>query len=212
MDSLAKTIDQLLPVVIDLDDFSIHYMGLDEQSWECLDKLKEVYPNLKINMFTVPDRSTSEWLHAAKVKYPWLELHYHGSDHKNKKEWFNKTSVDLPYQGENLFVKGFKAPWWKMDQQTADLFNAKGFILSTNQTYPLQGEYTYQYDAGEELIKDTLYKHVDYYSWHGHVQKQNYAGGNGLSQVYDTIAGTFVRDTEFLFITELFKDTNYTAR
>lgn len=188
------------PIVFDLDDFCEEIMK--PEFWGLLFTLRDIYPRLKITMFTVPLKCSESWLRRVTEDYDWLELHYHGSDHEDRHEWLNKIHVDFPF-GE-FFYKGFKAPWWRMGQRTADVFNDKGFVLSSMAGYfDVNGPKIYRFNSGREIIPSVQYEGSRYCTMHSHVQPMKM--GDGLPQIFDKVAHAYPRDSEFVFISELFE-------
>lgn len=115
------------PIVFDVDDFC------DE--WNCLDEmiaLKEVYPNFKATLFTIPGKTSVHLLRRAR-SFDWLELAIHGVNHV-KGECVNmsaaelkKAFCDLDY---TIWTEGFRPPFWEMSSSIIDACNDLGLWIA----------------------------------------------------------------------------------
>jgi len=197
-----------MKLIIDLDDFSEEHMG--DKEWKDLLFLKSKYPDLKVNMFTIPARCSWNWLQHIKDNYDWIEMYYHGITH-SREESFTEE-IDPLFPGvilDQFFQRGFKAPWWKMNQDHADILNNLGFITATNRKNTLIGDRIYQYDKGSELLSDRFYSYfpgIGQYSWHGHVQSQKYCNQstpNGIGDVLDLFQKHIPKTTMFDFVSDV---------
>lgn len=193
----------LKPVVLDLDDFSEEIMY--DHLWDLLFRVRSVYPRFKATMFTIPLQCSRQWLEMVHESYDWIEMHHHGTNHDDRDRFMRRRVEVLPEVADGLLYKGFKAPWWRMTQEVADQLTAAGIdVMSVNRDFPCRGSATYQYDAGEEIRRGTLYEHERFHSWHGHVQSQPHgAPPNGLPNIFDMLVTQFPRGTEFLTVGEL---------
>ena len=78
---------------------------------------KSLYPNFKITLFTVPDKTTMEFLDFIDFPNEWVELAPHGFTHETNFEcwhWDEITTNILMKRVEDTqkYVKIFKAPGW----------------------------------------------------------------------------------------------------
>jgi hypothetical protein len=100
--------------IIEADDFQDRY---DRNGLNFLFYWKAKYPNFKITLFTIPDR-TSETLRRF-LNYDWIEFAVHGWHHESVFEcydWdYEKATAyleRLERVGEKSYQKIFKAPGW----------------------------------------------------------------------------------------------------
>lgn len=199
-------------VYLDLDDFCEEYMK--EVNWQLLHELRRIYPDFKVTMFTIPGKSSLQWLKWVKKEYPWIEMAVHGTTHEDQSEWLVSgekamQKLILVYN-RDVFCKGFKAPWWKISKDAYNALRNAGFWVATNKTNKFaktKDPLNYKYDAADEMLPDIHYGHPFFDTWHGHVQslRQYTSKPNGLPDVFDTIKGAWDGQAKFGFISEFFK-------
>lgn len=202
-------------VFVDLDDFCEEYMT--EREWNLLHELRRIYPDFKVTMFTIPAKSSPQWLRWVKKQYPWIEMAIHGTYHENQDEWIvsgkkAKEMLDkiLWIYNDEVFCRGFKAPWWKISYDMYNVLRKNGFWVALNKTNKfIKGEpqLTYIYDCGDEVLPDIHYRNSFFDTWHGHVQSQKEFGAkipNGLEDIFDLISKTWHHQARFSFVSELF--------
>ena len=185
-----------MKVCVALDDFSEEIMT--DSEWSCLFKLKDIYPQLRVTMFTIPEQCSDEWLQEIRELYPWIEHAVHGTDHK-----FVKSQIpDGLLEG---FTDWYKAPRWELTHDEYLKLRNIGYKVATNKTNDFKGEYVY--DEGKTVIKDICYELPDgIFSWHGHVQsqaKRNKVNPNGLPDVIKLFLSTIPKDAEFVWVSEI---------
>lgn len=176
-------------MVFDWDD---HHPGND--AMPRLELLKQLRPDFKATLFTIPALSPDEWVDA----HPdWVELVPHGwlhgdppSDGGECKFWTDRTArafIRLIGTRSTRWARGFKAPGWQISDATyRALADAGWWIadqhLEDNRRPPMP---TYFYEDGH---------------WHGHVQN---VCGNGLQETWNTVV-ELVRSAEsFDFASEV---------
>lgn len=200
-------------VVLDLDDFS-----LENNNFFYLDKLKSIYPKLKVSLFTIPfdaqyyrnfaDFQREEIIKQIKKRLDWIELIPHGLTHANREFESAKykdmkiifrairdvfAKYDLPY------VKGFKAPQWLYNQSLVDYLDYKGWFLATDRNQPdslkAKRNYVYSHSIDEPywLSEDKLIK------LHGHISlpSKNNLPDNILNLM------KIPKDADFKFVSEV---------
>ena len=98
--------------IVEADDFSDRY---DRNGLNYLFYWKAKYPNFKITLFTIPDRTTIE-----NQMPEWMEIAIHGWNHESNFEcygWdYDKTQIYMNrITSDNIpgrYIKMFKAPGW----------------------------------------------------------------------------------------------------
>ena len=167
---------------------------MTSKEWKILKELKDIYPQLKITMFTIPEQCSKEWLQTANA-IKWIRMAVHGTDHKYKKS-------QIPNGKLEYFNDWYKAPKWKLTKEEFDKLHELGYKVATNKTNPFKGEYVY--DDGKEIIKDIHYQLPNgLYTWHGHVQSQapvNKDSPNGIGDVLDKFKKHIPLNAEFVWL------------
>ena len=172
--------------VCDFDDFSVEHDCRDK-----LEKLKEINPNFKVTLFTVPGKTTIDMLLWASGK-DWVELAIHGWMHESNFEcekWSeNECKIILDIALMHRFVKVFKAPGWQISDGCYQACLKDGIIVA-DQSY-----------NRERRPKGLKVYEVGDDSYHGHTWDCNC--GNGINEDWDNIV-KFVNGKEnFNFISE----------
>lgn len=199
-------------MTVDFDDFGASRIISDMcRSWDCREKLielKEINPNFKVTLFTIPGETTPEicdWVFRNK---DWVELAYHGFFHTSNYECekidyetfdniMNNFWRGMPDLADT-FVKGFKAPGWQISDDIYRWALDNGFWVS-DQGYndhrrpkelPAYINYNGTFKAkGKEIP-----------SWHGHTWD---CVGNGIYETFDRLS-VVVRDADnFEFVSEV---------
>lgn len=100
-------------VIFEADDF------MDQPNRNGLDYLfywKSKYPNFKISLFTVPGKTTTEFLDLIGFPNDWVELAVHGFYHETNFECWNwdeqNTEILMNRLPEGYYQRVFKAPGW----------------------------------------------------------------------------------------------------
>lgn len=199
-------------VYLDLDDFCEEYMAAG--NWQLLHELRRIYPNLKVTMFTIPGKSSLQWLRWVRKEYSWIEMALHGTNHEDSSEWLISGEEALQkllrLYNEDIYTKGLKAPWWKLSEDAYIAVRKAGFWVATNKTNRFakkEDPLNYKYDDAEEILPDIHYGHAFFDTWHGHVQslRQYTSNPNGLPDVFDLIIRAWHPQARFGFISEFFK-------
>lgn len=186
--------------IFDLDDQSDQYDVLPR-----LLELKEILPNLKVNLFTIPD-ATSPELIAEMRKHPWIQIIPHGFTHSSNYE-FSKLSyreaADL-FTKTKLkcfeFVKGFKAPGWQISTEVMQALKDRGWWVAVQYSDgrfdgDVNGPYQPKVIPGLNFyaLNELL---PGYKAIHGHTWD---CCGNGLEQLWPELI-KLPQEAEFEFI------------
>lgn len=78
---------------------------------------KSKYPNFKITLFTIPGRTSPEFLKLINPFKDWIELAVHGWEHESNYECWHWDEIDTEIVldkalNTNEYVSFFKAPGW----------------------------------------------------------------------------------------------------
>lgn len=212
--------------IVEADDFQNKY---DRNGLEMLFYWKAKYPNFKITLFTIPNKTSPNFIETLKYMInahqceyeatkPWIELAVHGWDHDSNFEcwgWdYEKTQalmkrIDLG--GD--YKKIFKAPGWTITDKHS------GYEAS--EEMPIHSDPQAVYRALQDLdfiIFDRHYDHparpegakivcvdcnpdiVHMHTWDMVTGDLN--GKNGFRQVEELHGVPWDQDTEFKFVSE----------
>jgi SAM-dependent methyltransferase len=185
---IGKHLDE---VVFELDDECDETSALPE-----LLKLKERFPKLKVTLFCIPSKCSSE--HIQKLQqYDWIELGVHGWFHDTKEHgraqesnhWTEEEANKYLDMAEemNCFKKTFRPPGWGLNQETYKVLIERGYIICDHLGH----------DRWEEL-GGKRYTTGHLMEVHGHTWPCNMNGIEELS----TTKCNFGDNTNFYFITE----------
>ena len=127
-----------MKVTLTLDDFSIENNRLD-----LLFKLKEHFPNFKVNLFTVPNdfkhpiKHRDEELKKIKECLDWIQIIPHGLRHNSSeaKRWNYEQfryavipEIERIFERDGLpFERGFKSPHWDTHSNVAQALTDLGW-------------------------------------------------------------------------------------
>lgn len=203
-------------MVFDFDDFGCnHIISGMCQSHDCRDKLlvlKEVNPDFKVTLFTIPGEMTPELIGWAMDNKSWVELAWHGFFHSSNYEC-EKISYDQmasaveAFSGlSDVFVKGFKAPGWQISTEALQWLADSGWWVS-DQDYNtvrrpkglpgyINRNGTFFADKGGE---DDW---TEIEAWHGHTWD---CVGNGIYETFDHVAELVRNASSFQFVSEVLK-------
>lgn len=190
---LYKRLDEC---IFDLDD-----LWDDAPAQDLLFGLKELYPALKVTLFAVPGRCSSELLDLW-ADLPWVELAVHGWTHEPNTECKTWTRDDMARCLDAVehiggFARGFRAPGWQISDEALDELAARGYWLA--------GHWSDCRRATERGLSAWYAAH-DYRSVHGHFQdihQTNPALRNGLRQLAEERGLPWDKDTRFKFVGEV---------
>lgn len=120
-----------MTAVMDFDDFCDETNELTS-----LKKLRQANGNgFKVTLFTIPGKSTVDFLKSVKFRFPWIELAIHGWTHTGIGECRNWTKREAIKNicaalQMGVFTKGFKAPHWQTSSGTYDACRDLGLWVS----------------------------------------------------------------------------------
>lgn len=200
-----------MKVCLDLHDFSIvnNRLGL-------LLRLKSLYPNFRVSLFTVPIDEKQDWgpylvredsLKEIKKHLDWMQIIPHGLKHDGLemiKATYNE-SKEILHLGENAFerdglpyVKGFCAPHWKWNDGVVRALDEAGWWGAVDRDNVMSRPkkfYQYNYLLNEPFPLDTDLK------LHGHI----YGTKNDLGRCFSNLT-RLPLDTEFVFATDCLEE------
>ena len=178
------------PYVFDLDDLG--------EGWDCYDELiaiKREYPGLKVTLFAVPGRLTTEML-AKYTALDWVELAVHGYHHASA-ECAVWTEDDAKERMDEVMewwpgVKGFKAPGWVMSKEAYPYFDKNGWWLADHADNG--------YRWGESTAPRYLYNgRTDLVALHGHTWDCCGNGPSDWAEMFKDVP----KDAHFKFVSEV---------
>ena len=189
----------MIPYICDFDDWP----NGKEIFLPTLLGLKNILPNLKVTLFTIPSKVNLEILDETK-RFDWIELALHGFLHGENYEFakLNKEEAkDLILQGykESVFVKGFKAPGWQISEGTMEALKELGFWVAVQYNDgrlngDVNGPYQPKVIEGLESYAFKEYPNAI----HGHTWN---CCGNGISEIWEEFM-KIPKDAEFITINE----------
>ena len=202
-----------MKVCLALHDFSVVNNRL-----ELLLKLKNIYPNFKVSLFTVPFDEIQDWGHSLvredflkeiKKHLDWMQIIPHGLLH-NGSEMRNCTYEkcrEILHLGENIFKrdglpyeKGFCAPHWKWNSEVVRALDDEGWwgAVDRDKEMPCTRRF-YKYNF---LLNEPFYNsELPLLKLHGHI----YGTKNDLGRCFDSLM-RFHLSTEWVFATECLEE------
>lgn len=193
-------------VIFDLDDLCNKKNCLKQLIW-----LKKQIPNLKVTLFTIPNRTNRDLLENLKF-FDWIELAVHGLYHDSNFE-FSKKDYDFAYYNiykaynPDFYVKGFKAPGWQISSATMVALRDLGFWVAVQYSDGrMEGNPDGPYQP--PVVKGLDYCAIneledEYISIHGHTWD---TCGNGLKDLIPTLLQH--KDNQFIFINDYVQSKN----
>ncbi len=198
--------------VVEADDFQDRY---DRNGLNYLFYWKAKFPNFKITLFTIPEKTSKPLLDLA-LSTDWIQLAMHGWSHESNFECYHwsydiaSTYIDR-VDAMKGFVPVFKAPGWTITPG----FNG----YPAEESLPIAKDPTAVYRALKDkgyLVFDRHYNHevalgnivcvddnpliVHMHTWNMETGDKN--GKNGFGQVVDIHGEPWDNNTQFYFITE----------
>jgi len=199
-----------MKVALDLHDFSVvnNRMGL-------LLKLKEVFPNFKVSLFTVPCDVKSDWgqyqvrdksLEEIKKHLDWIQIIPHGLYHTDSKEMKNMSYDEFKNIVVNMikqafwidrlpYEHGFCSPHWNQSEGVTKALDDMGWWGAVKREAKETPNRFYRYnyllnepflEAKEEVLK-----------LHGHV----YGTKNDIGLCFNNLL-KLPKDTEWHYVTD----------
>jgi SAM-dependent methyltransferase len=183
--------------VFDLDDLCECEYAVDK---DLLFELKDLYPDLKVTLFAIPNRGSREFF-LEWAAHDWIELAVHGWSHSPKDECLHWTYsetcryLDMAEQMDCGFVRGFRPPGWKISAEALQALKDRGYWVAK-----LKGEQTdWEYPAQGNLL-----------CIHGHLRNsrhKNHSMRNGIRQLMAR-GLPWDEKTRFRFISEVMSENN----
>jgi len=175
--------------IVDVDDFC------DE--WNCAEelmRLKMIFPDFKVTLFTIPKKTTVGMIRAIRDAFDWIEFAVHGILHEPNDEMLRIGSKDLASFLKSIdysvYVKGFKPPGWYLTDGVIEACNEAGLWIALH---------TDQRENGP-LCRHGYYVCGERFGfWHGHSHD---VCGNWVAKKIDEIADRWPRDQKFMFVSE----------
>ena len=188
------------PIIFDLDDFSNENNVLPDLIY-----LRTKLPGLKVNLFTIPKKTSFSLLRRA-AKHDWVHLIPHGFKHNDNYECAQMTrhvsKVKLNKINSQFFKKGFKAPGWQISKGMMQALKDKGWWLA------VQWKDGRMFGHPDGPFQPAVIPGLRYYSLneqpgytviHGHCQQ---VCGNGLKHLWEKLIN-LPRNSKFLHIEEV---------
>ena len=205
--------------IVEADDF------MDQPNRNGLSYLlywKSKYPNFKITLFTVPDKTTMEFLDFIDFPNDWCELSVHGFTHETNFEcwhWDEITTNILMKRVEDTgkYVKIFKAPGWtitgdKEGHGSGYKLEQPNLLANDNQAvykalikrdYIIVDRHHFKQfrpEGGKILCIDCQENVIHMHTWN--VPSGDPNGRNGFGDVEELHGVPWDNDTEFYTISE----------
>lgn len=208
--------------IVEADDFQDLY---SRNGLNILFYWKAKYPNFKITLFTIPDRTSKEFFDLVNKHSDWIEFAMHGWNHESNYEcwswndymieaYIKRVENKFGYPG---FKKIFKAPGW----QITDKYS--GYIA--NETLPVAKDPQIVYKSlikNNYIILDRHYNKparpegskivcvdcnsniVHMHTWN--METGDINGRNGFQQVEEEHGVPWDSETTFKFISEAWNE------
>lgn len=119
-------LDSMRRLIVDMDDISLD--NPDANGLNYAFYLKGKFPKFKINLFTIPGRSTKAWIREL-ASIPWIELGVHGNMH-DESEVINNDIID---RWSIHFSHYYKGPNWKVTAKEANLLIGSEYTIITKE-------------------------------------------------------------------------------
>lgn len=203
-------------MVFDWDDFGTNQVISDLcQSRDCrieLESLKQINPNFKCTLFTIPAYMSLELSKWAEDNIDWVELAVHGFRHTDNYESSKWTFKEMDYYmkaAKKLIptAKGFKAPGWQIsDDCYLWLMENEWWVADQAYNDPrrpveisayVNHDGTFYTHNPNSIGGDSL---AAVEAWHGHTWN---CVGNGIEETFDHVSKLVKEAESFEFISEV---------
>ncbi len=185
--ALVTATDAGPKVSIDLDDFS-----RDNNRLDLLERLKEIFPDFKITLFTIPAQSPEDWLKSL-AEYGYLYFALHGFEHRYLEcsSWsYEEAKEKITKAFSKFYLKGFKAPYWAVSEGLFRALKELGFWVADQDIAPAP-EFLPHYRYNWLIDKPVpLFPEI---RGHGHVQN---VCGNGLEECFSNLVSSLEKIKE----------------
>lgn len=149
--------------VVDMDDLCDAVMtqehgGRFKHLVDELAKWHDHVPSLKITLFTIPRRTSSETVKAVKSLGEWVSLAPHGWEHTRGEclSWTKEEAVEKIKMAREMGIDApiFRAPAWLLDESVYDACGELDYAVASHSTFRIPGtgvrEYVYNHHMGRE--------------------------------------------------------------
>lgn len=217
--------------IVEADDFMDRW---DRNGLNFLFAWKAKYPNFKITLYTIPNRTSQRMLDLLMAThYDWIELAIHGWDHESNYEcwgwnydrtkmFMERTLKEYTTPGGNpLYTKNFKAPGW-MITGTQD-GKGSGYIPAPTDLISKDSQAVYKALTDLDfMICDRHYNKelrpantkiicidcnpdiVHFHTWN--VPSGDPNGRNGFQDIEERFGVPWDENTEFKFMSEAWQE------
>jgi len=111
-------------VYLDFDDFGERNHRLD---W--LFQLRSVFPNFKVNLFTIPSECSVEFLNYVAT-IDWVQLCVHGFYHKHNEDVDEKFLENRSQLHQHKhFAPIYRAPYWQLSDEMYERLTKLGYKI-----------------------------------------------------------------------------------
>lgn len=196
--------------IIEADDFQDRY---DRNGLNFLYYWKAKYPNFKISLFTIPDKTTNEFLASLPN---WIEIVIHGFNHESNFEcygWdYDKTKVLMNrVLKDPNYLRIFKAPGWTIYPGLNGYPSAPEDLITKDPTGVYRALTDMQFTIvdrhynksvrpeGQYICIDCNPDIIHMHTWN--MMGVDEAGRNGFEQVEER-GVPWSNETEFFFLSE----------
>lgn len=202
-------------IVLDFDDFQDHY---SKNGLQFMFYWKAKYPKLKITLFTIPNKTSDNFLKLLEPLMGWVQLGIHGWNHDNNFEvqyWTKETANKIldTIESKGCYQKIFKSPGWQITypqpynsspdpskpvnsdpQLIYNVFKERGYIVADQH---------YNRDKRPEGLK--TYCTCNSLMIHGHTWNMESGEPNGMEQI-EKAGVPWNQDTEFKFLSQAWEE------
>ena len=192
------------PIICDFDDFQDLY---EENTLKKLDKLKQILPKMKVNLFTIPRKTSNEVLKEANSR-DWIQLIPHSFKHNDNYECAKMTYKKMRRRLSELdikyYIRGFKPAGWQISKEAMRALKDLDFWLAVQWSdgrFDGRSDGPYQPAVIDGLKFYALSEQPNYNIIHGHCQN---VCGNGLDQLWSRLIAVNPK-CSFLFINDIIK-------
>lgn len=193
--------------IFDLDDFCDEYNVLPR-----LLELKKILPGLKVNLFTIPMKTSLELIQET-LKHDWIVLIPHGWKHDSNYEFSKLTYAETGQlmsliPNFQFYQKGFKAPGWQISKEALEVLKNLGYWIAVQYAHgEMEGDVNgpYQPPVPEGMKCYELNRVLPGFTpIHGHTWS---CCGNGLEELWPLLI-RMEKDSQFIFIEDYINDTH----
>ena len=199
--------------IVEADDFQDRY---DRNGLNYLFYWKSKFPEFKITLFAIPERTSDVMLNLVYKNKDWIELAVHGWNHESNFEcysWdYDKTMAILErVEKKQAYVNIFKAPGWSITPGFNGYPADESLPLSKDPTAVYRAlqdkgyavvdrHYNTSVVTGNIICIDDNPNFVHMHTWNMETGDKN--SRNGFGQVEEIHGVPWDNKTQFFFITE----------